>query len=197
MITVIKLGGSLCRDRRILARLCKELNRLDNIIIIPGGGEFADKIREIDRKFSLNPAISHGLAILAMCQTGLLIRNFFNGEIFDCTKLLKDENLKPSWDVTSDSIAAYVAINTKAKRLILLKDVDGLFTKDPKKSKKAELILEPTARQLSRMKNSCLDPEFYNFVKNSNLEIWIINGKYLRRIRKIMNGEETIGTRVL
>jgi len=132
-----------------------------------------------------------------MEQTGLLIRNFFIGEVFDCTKLLQDRNLHPSWDVTSDSIAAYIASNTGAERLILLKDVDGFFTEDPRKSRKAELIPELTVEQLSKIKNSCIDSEFPNFIKNSNIEIWLVNGKHPERIEKIMKGKKTKGTGIL
>jgi glutamate 5-kinase len=40
----------------------------------------------------------------------------------------------------NDSLASQVAVMMKAKRLILLTDVDGLFDDDPKKNPKAKLI---------------------------------------------------------
>lgn len=196
MKTVIKVGGSLCRDRRVLERLCNELNGLEEILVVPGGGEFADGVRELDRVFGLEAETAHRLAIIAMQQTGMLIGNFFRGEILDCMKLLRDENLKASWDVTSDSIAAYVAKKSGAERLILLKDVDGVFTADPKREK-AELIPELGFEELSAMDSSCLDREFPGFAENSNLEIWIINGKHPERIRGVLEGKKTRGTMIL
>ncbi|MBU4267161.1 MAG: hypothetical protein L6243_01670 [Candidatus Altiarchaeales archaeon] len=205
METVVKVGGSLCRDQGVLERLCDELNEMGGILVVPGGGEFADTVRGIDREFRLDERIAHRLAILAMQQTGVLIGEFFKGEIFDCAALLDDENLKASWDVTSDSIAAYIAKERGAKRLIILKDVDGVFTADPKKGDatadpnkgEAKLIPEVTTEELSAMESSCLDREFPGFVKDSGLEVWIINGKHPERIKEILNNKKTKGTRIL
>ena len=205
METVVKVGGSLCRDQGVLERLCDELNEMGGILVVPGGGEFADTVRGIDREFGLEPGVAHKLAILAMQQTGMLIGEFFGGEIIDCATLLDDENLKASWDVTSDSIAAYIAKERGAKRLIILKDVDGVFTADPKKGDatadpnkgEAKLIPEVTTEELSAMESSCLDREFPGFVKDSGLEVWIINGKHPERIKEILNNKKTKGTRIL
>jgi len=205
MKTIVKVGGSLCRDRGVLERLCDELNGVEGIIVVPGGGEFADTVREIDREFELDERIAHKLAILAMQQTGMLIGEFFRGEIFDCAALLDDEGLKASWDVTSDSIAAYVAKGMGAKRLVLLKDVDGVFTADPKSGEATadlekeyvRLIPELTVDELSGMESSCLDNEFPRFIGDLDAEIWIINGKHPERIKDIMNNKKTKGTRIL
>jgi glutamate 5-kinase len=40
----------------------------------------------------------------------------------------------------NDSLASHVAVMMKAKRLILMTDVDGLYSADPKRNPKAELI---------------------------------------------------------
>ena len=197
MKTVVKFGGSLCSDREVLKRLCRVLDEFDGVLVVPGGGEFADTVRGIDREFRLEPGVAHKLAILAMQQTGVLIKEFFKGEILDCAALLDDKDLKASWDVTSDSIAAYVAKEMGAKRLVLLKDVDGVFTADPKKSKNATLIPEMTVDELSGMESSCLDNEFPRFIGDLDAEIWIINGKHPERIKDIMNKKKTKGTRIL
>lgn len=44
----------------------------------------------------------------------------------------------------NDTLAAIVAVETKADRLILLSDIDGLYTADPRKDKNAKLIPEVT-----------------------------------------------------
>jgi len=196
MKTVVKVGGSLCRDRGVLERLCRVLNEFDGILVVPGGGKFADTVRGIGREFGLDERIAHKLAILAMQQTGVLIGEFFKGEIFDCAALLDDDVLKASWDVTSDSIAAHVAKGMGAKRLVLLKDVDGVFTADPKKSKNARLIPEIEANNIP-VENSCLDKEFPSFIRDLNIEIGIINGKHPERIKEILNNKKTKGTRIL
>ena len=51
--------------------------------------------------------------------------------------MLKENPLENSWEVTSDSIAAYLCGRLGLKELILITDVDGIFTSDPKKDPKS------------------------------------------------------------
>ena len=44
--------------------------------------------------------------------------------------------------LSGDQIAPYLALKLKAKKIIEAGDVEGIFTGDPKKNKKAELIKE-------------------------------------------------------
>ena len=104
------------------------------------------------------------MAILGMDQYGLLLSDllpnsrFVNKlgnvqEILDSGKLpvflpsaflFSDNGLENSWDVTSDSIAVYIAGKLHVPKAILVTDVDGVFNRDPKKFSDAKLI-----RQLS------------------------------------------------
>ncbi len=169
--TVVKIGGSLALYPEKLKILCSKLSaksKKHNIIVVPGGGEFADVVRVLDKRFSLSDSVSHQMAILGMDQYGFLLSDLITGsqvinqlehiqKIFDLHKLpiflpsnfmLKNDPLENSWDVTSDSIAVYIANQLHIKKVILVTDVDGIFTRDPKKYSDAKLICKISAKQL-------------------------------------------------
>jgi len=53
---VIKVGGSLAVESDALRGLCVELCRVAErfrVVVVPGGGEFADVVRDIDERFGL------------------------------------------------------------------------------------------------------------------------------------------------
>ena len=151
--TVIKVGGSMGQSRK-LADLMRRLSGLGprhGILVVPGGGAFSNAIREYDRRFGLDTDASHWMAILAMDQFGHLISSLIPDSelvqgLADARKVLaagrlpvlltynllfQTDELPRSWDVTADSIAAWVAGLSGAKQLVLLKSVDGLFSDDP------------------------------------------------------------------
>ncbi|CAN5589717.1 hypothetical protein BH11PLA2_BH11PLA2_42400 [soil metagenome] len=140
---VVKVGGSLYDLPDLRERLNRFLLPLavnDTVIVVPGGGAMVDVIREWDRLHDLGDPVSHNLAFGAMTSCALMLKNLiansryishvaeasFRG-IFVCScqwDVPVSSELPPSWDVTSDSISASLAIVTRATRLILLKSID-------------------------------------------------------------------------
>lgn len=135
MLTVVKIGGGVGPDA--LPALCETVGALaerHDLLVVPGGAGFADAVREADRRFGLSAATSHRMAILGMEQFGWLLSELIPRAV-RCTELrivpgraavllpagLPLEALPESWDVTSDSIAAWVAGEMGAGRLVLVK----------------------------------------------------------------------------
>ncbi|ODS40722.1 hypothetical protein BEH94_05090 [Candidatus Altiarchaeales archaeon WOR_SM1_SCG] len=202
---VIKLGGSLTKDKKILANLCREIEKLTkkfDLLIVPGGGEFADIVREYDKKFNLSQEISHRMAVLAMDQTGFLISGFFNDnnnkvKILIPSKIfleLPESELEHSWDVTSDSISAYLAGKLNAEKLIILTDVCGLYDSDPKKNQDAKLFKKVNLNEIKNFHDSCVDKKFHEFLKTP---CCIINGKFPGRISAALENKEFVGTEIV
>lgn len=218
MEATVKVGGSLANDPISLRGLCRKLGSLardHRILVVPGGGKFADVVREFDGTFDLSGAIADRMAILAMDQFGLLLSNITPNSCV-CYTLREAENLSESgalpiflpsrlmfrrdplehsWDVTSDSIAAYVAGELNADKLILVTDVDGIFTDDPKVCSEAKLVERISANDLlSWNKRTSVDKFLPKILLKIGMDSYVVNGKYPERIRKLLEGERTKAT---
>lgn len=147
---VVKVGGSLLRWGGLRVRLAEFLDS-DGLVGVPllliaGGGPFADAVRELDSAHGLGEEASHRLALRAMDVTAHALATVAGrsrvvetiGEIpaawsdglrpiLASRRFLEEvdergsDPLPRSWDTTSDSIAARVAVRLGASRLILLK----------------------------------------------------------------------------
>jgi aspartokinase-like uncharacterized kinase len=156
---VVKIGGSVI-DRvedfeRVLESVA-ERARGQRVLIVPGGGPFADAVRDVDDRLRLSDESAHWMAVLAMDQYAHVIAERLPGAVLVTTlnemsvaltaghipvlapsRWLRDVDPLPhSWDVTSDSIAAWIAGAVGAARLILIKPpgatgdvVDPYFTR--------------------------------------------------------------------
>src|SRR4051794_21155221 len=142
--TVIKVGGGLSRLPGALEQVCSALQALSQLhpmLLVPGGGPFADAVRAFEGRTTLSPATSHWMAILAMNQYAYVLADRISagviveeiGEIREVLSAGKIPIIAParwmrsadvlphSWEVTSDSIAAVVAGALGAGRLVLIK----------------------------------------------------------------------------
>ena len=219
MEAVLKVGGSLAEDRASLTSLCQELSVLaknHRILIVPGGGEFADTVRKFDKTYSLSGMVAHKMAILAMDQYGFFlsditpnsyvshslkeISNSAKGKlpIFLPSKLMfREDPLEHSWDVTSDTIAAYIAGLLHAEKLVLVTDVDGIFSEDPKKNVDATCIEElSTKKLLGWNKRTSVDKTLPKILPQANLDCYVVNGGYPERIKLILENKKTVCTHV-
>ena len=218
MEAVIKVGGGISEHPEALRTLCKKLNEIakkHRLLIVPGGGEFADVVRGIEKRFATSAYVSHKMAVLAMDQFGLLLselipnaiaiaslekaKDYWKSEttpIFLPSKMMfREEPLEASWDVTSDSIAAFVALRVKADIAILAKDVDGIFSSDPKRNADAKLIKEISASALSKMRvETGVDRYLPRLLRDKGLDCYVVNGLYPDRIMQVLDGEETTCT---
>ena len=217
---VIKVGGSLGGDAAVLRALCAELGKLGErfkLAVVPGGGEFADLVRVVDRRFQSSQSISHKMAILGMDQYGLLLSDLIpkcrlawslgvieglsgSGHVvvlLPSRVVFRARSLEASWDVTSDSISGYVAGRLGVGKLILVTDVDGVFTVDPKVYSGAELIQEVSASGLLELSGrTSVDKFLPKLLLKLGIDCWIVNGHFPERIAKVLLGESTICTHI-
>ncbi|MGQ0441963.1 MAG: amino acid kinase family protein [Methylophilaceae bacterium] len=177
---VVKIGGSLLGSAELEQWLALFAKFNDgNMIIVPGGGLFANTVREAQKLSKIEDACAHKLAVLAMDQFGLLLVGMntllatarTELEIDERTwqhrcmvwlpsqMVLADDTIPQSWEVTSDSIAAWLAQRVNAQQLILLK------------------ADKPSAAELSISKmidTGVLDKAFSNFVANKTFNLWML-----------------------
>jgi aspartokinase-like uncharacterized kinase len=218
MDAVIKIGGSLAEDPERLRALCTKLSEFAKkyaIVVVPGGGRFADVVRDFDKRFTLSSGISHRMAILGMDQFGLLLSQIIPDScatyllsdakqlseirvvpVFLPSRLMfKEDPLENSWDVTSDSIAAYVAGRLHVAKVLLVTDVDGIFTKDPKKHSDATLIEQLSAEELLKLNTrTSVDSYLPKLLLESQIDCYVVNGKHPERIAAILAGQQATST---
>ena len=221
MDAVIKVGGSLAEDPEGLRALCSKLSELAKkyaIIVVPGGGRFADAVRDFDQRFTLSQSIAHRMAILGMDQFGLLLTDITpnscavhrleNAErlseakrvpiFLPSTLMFQEDPLENSWDVTSDSIATFVALQLRVAKVLLVTDVDGIFTKDPKKQTDAELIpMFESEKLLKLARRTSVDKFLPKVLSKAQIDCYVVNGKYPERLEAILAGQKTVCTRII
>lgn len=213
---VVKIGGSLAGSDalRPLCRQISELARWHRLLVVPGGGPFADTVRRYYQRWRLSETAAHKMAILAMDQYGYLLCDLTpdsvpvtslvdvepacrSGKVpvfIPSQLLLHLDPLPHSWTVTSDSIAAWVATQVETTLLILLKDVDGLYSADPKRADQGQLLTEVTLDQLKGCGG--VDEHLAVILSNAQVDTWIINGTQPERLIEVITGGRVVGTHV-
>lgn len=188
---VVKLGGSLIQRAKEIVKEIVDYSdsSSESILIIPGGSVFADTVRKVNA----SEEASHWMAILAMEQYGYYIADGSDSQLIFDTKiedagayilmpyalLKKKDELPHTWDVTSDTIAAWVALGLGA-RFIKLTDVDGIFIN-------GELKKEVMAEELLGIE-SCVDGELPRYLKKNRMNCEILNGNCPGRLVNAFKG---------
>jgi aspartokinase-like uncharacterized kinase len=208
VLTVVKVGGGI--GDSALPRLCSALGELGErhrLIVVPGGAGFADAVRDADRRFRLRPATSHRMAILGMEQFGWLLGDLIPG-VVPCSDLaqvsagrttvllpaaLPLDELPASWDVTSDSIAAWVADRAGAGRLVLVKEADGLYASWPARG---EPIGRLSVAELAALRAGGVDEHLPAVLAGARFETWVIGGRDPARLAELLDRGTTAGTRI-
>ncbi|RZF27827.1 aspartate kinase [Paraburkholderia sp. UYCP14C] len=139
---VVKIGGSLSHDpalRHWLSELCEVGG--GRVVIVPGGGDFADKVRQYQGEWNFDDLAAHNMCLLAMTQYALLMqgvspelviasseakirRTLRDGHVavWVPTALMRDTpDAMSNWDTTSDSLAAWLSTMLNAERLVVVK----------------------------------------------------------------------------
>ena len=174
-------------------------------MFVIGGGEFANLIRKYDGEIEFSEDVTHETAIDSMDILAKLLNDKLafteisytieeaksisdsnKIPIMICSGILKEnEPFKHSWDVTSDSIAAYIASLLDAK-LLIATNVNGIYTKDPSLSG-AELINEIDVNELLTFDESSIDLMLPTLLIEYGLDCYVVNGEYPERVLSIMN----------
>jgi 5-(aminomethyl)-3-furanmethanol phosphate kinase len=140
-ITVVKLGGSHAGSAHLNSWLDALAACGGRVVIVPGGGAFADAVRAQQASMGFDDAAAHHMALRAMEQFGLALasrrpnfciaasamaiaRALRKGDVpvwAPAVMALRAKDIPASWDVTSDSLAAWLAGRIGAKWLLLVK----------------------------------------------------------------------------
>jgi len=176
---VVKVGGSLAETGRLNEVLAIIAAAKRPVIVVPGGGQFADKVRDLQNALRFDDTSAHKLAMLGMHQ---MAEMYFAKEprfapvdsLEGFARLLAvgqipvwlpfqmcqaDETIPADWSITSDGLAARLAERLGGLPVVLLKSVET----------DAAASLEDLAAE------GIVDPVFPGIVRRARLD-WRILG---------------------
>lgn len=141
---VVKLGGSTAGRIEMEQWIAVLASATLPLLIVPGGGPFADQVRFSQKEMHFSDAAAHEMAILAMEQFGIVIaerhprfqraRSLHDLEtilaeggvpVWLPSQMTRSVDIAQSWDVTSDSLAAWLCRQIGSRHLLLCKQVDS------------------------------------------------------------------------
>lgn len=200
---VVKIGGSLAGSDE-LAVWIELLGRYrkPRVVIVPGGGAFADQVRTAQRQYEFDDGVAHRMALLAMDQMGLMLSGLTpwlhpatsrrtiaaihrrgGVPVWLPTRMVAGrKDIPESWDVTSDSLAAWLATAIAANRLVLVKAVEP----PPGRASVAEL------RRLG-----LLDEAFARFIAGRSFDSWCIGATKHQEMARALQSGNGPGTRIV
>lgn len=180
---VVKLGGSLINSPELPKWLDTLVKISDGkVLIVPGGSVFADAVRAAQQLTQVDDVTAHHLALLAMDQFGLLLAGMNSRLVTASSELeiaergwqhrgivwlpsrmvLADEQIAQNWQVTSDSLSAWIAHKIGSEHLIIVKS--------------AELSNLPAKVSVQTLVDKqVLDQAFPDFIAGSNFSSWLLN----------------------
>ena len=199
-VTIVKLGGSLAHTPHCGAWLEALAAWGGPLILVPGGGPFADCVRAAQAAMGFDDAVAHRMALLAMEQFGValaahaqvfalaasheeLASSLRIGRIpvwLPAKMVLAAEDVPDTWEMTSDSLAAWLAGSFGANRLLLIKSC-GL---------KAPVSAQDLAA------DKIVDPLFPRFAAKSHAEVWLAGPASLDIAARLLQSGGMPGTKL-
>ena len=196
---VVKLGGSLNRDP-----LLRDWLRLltayggGRVVVVPGGGGFADQVREHQAQWRFDDLAAHNMAILAMMQSAILMQSLvpaleMASTPADIHRVLQEGKVAiwspiewlrrqagdmTHWGATSDSLAAWLAGRLGASGLVLVKSGR----------------IQPGLGVAQQARQGVLDEEFCRVCEGAAYSIDLLGKTELPRMRMLLSLPQADGS---
>lgn len=220
------LSGNGCIDSLMLDRVLtqvKELSLDNEVILVVGGGNFWRGRNDLN----INKVVSDNIGMLATVMNGMAISSYLNEcgiksrcyGSFDVSGMVERENVS---SVLSDLSNGYVvvfggglgvpnlstdmttiskAISYDASLILMAKNVDGVYDKDPKKfdAKKFDVLTHQELFDLSIKQGASslmiLDIEALAALVKHKIPMYIYNSSDVNSLNDVIDGK--VGTKVV
>jgi aspartokinase-like uncharacterized kinase len=196
IVTIVKLGGSLAHTPQFAAWLEALAAWGGPLILVPGGGAFADCVRAAQGAMGFNDTAAHRMALNAMGQFGIALAAYSDGFTLAASRdeldsalsvgeipvwlpekmVLGASDVPECWEVTS----AWLAGTYGARRLLLIKASD--------------VAAPGSVGDLAADK--IVDPLFPRFAAQSHAEVWLAGPASLAGAAAILQRGGMPGIRV-
>jgi dihydroneopterin aldolase len=191
-LAIVKLGGSHATGPHLKDWLTAIAAEAGSIVIVPGGGPFADAVRTAQASIGFGGPAAHIMALMAMAQFGSALESLNPAlrlaasrsaisRALKCGKvpvwspepMARGAGLPETWDLTSDSLAAWLAGALGASRLVLVKH--GRF-------EGAAVDAHDLAAR------GVVDPLFPSYLKESGAQAWLAGPADSARLAQGLRG---------
>lgn len=176
-LAIVKLGGSHATGPHLKDWLAAIAAEAGSIVIAPGGGPFADAVRAAQARIGFDDRAAHAMALMAMAQFGSALESLNPAlrlaasraailralkeakvPVWSPERMARAAALPETWDLTSDSLAAWLAGALGASRLVLVKH--GRF--EGAAVDAHDLVVR-----------GVVDPLFPSYLKESGAQAWL------------------------
>ena len=192
---VIKLGGSLLLSESLKEWLSVIVKHgAGKLVIVPGGGIFANQVRDEQQKWKFDDKAAHQMALLAMEQYAYLLQFYAQdlGLVDSIQGIEKAislnqvpvwlpfkminacQDVSANWNITSDSLSLWLAAQLNAEHTMLVKSLGSKNL---------------NARQLSE--SEMVDKNFPEFVKKSQSSVWWLAQNDVGTLENLLKTKDT------
>ncbi|MCU7891414.1 MAG: amino acid kinase [Candidatus Thiodiazotropha sp. (ex Ustalcina ferruginea)] len=191
---VVKLGGSLACSEDLQGWL-RVLAGDSSLVIVPGGGPFADQVRRMQNQWGFDESTAHQMALLAMEQFGTMFCALQPGltaavsveEIDDVQQqrgetpvwmpslmVMPEPDIAHSWEVTSDALSLWLSERLGADALVLVKSISLTG-------------INPDVERL--VEGGVIDVEFSLYFQSNGIPAWLMSASDHAHFGALRNGE--------
>ncbi|MES9991310.1 MAG: amino acid kinase [Candidatus Thiodiazotropha sp.] len=198
---VVKLGGSLFNSES-LSRWLAHLAKTDSVVIVPGGGPFADQVRGAQQRYHFDETTAHHMALLAMEQFGRMVCGMQNGLAVAASRsqiqavlargdtpvwlpsamVIAEPAIGHSWEVTSDSLALWLGDELGAEKLLLVKSTP---------------IQGKSISVKSLRDRGIVDSQFGAYLKQFPIHAWVITARDYSHFPALHQGDGSFATEIV
>jgi aspartokinase-like uncharacterized kinase len=200
---VVKVGGSLATDETLPYWLdVLSCYGGGEVVIVPGGGPFAELVMKSQGFWNFDDSSAHRMALMAMGQYGVMMAGMRPDlepveSLQDIQKVLNragvpvwlperllggDQRVEHSWDVTSDSLAAWLAQQLLASHLLLVKSVQ----------------LDNGVVQIGKLVESgVVDAAFSRYAGQADCTVTVMSRYQYEFVPRLITGGASVGTQVM
>jgi uridylate kinase len=224
-VVVLKLSGSLFFSKEfdrvvsVLQTTVRDKSGL-KIAVVTGGGTRAREYIEVAKRFGADQAtmdeigisVSRLNALVLASALGRISVSYVPKTLREVSESLESHQVKRVVVLgglhpgqSTNAVGALVAEKLRAHRFINATDVDGVFTKDPRKFPNAKRLDRVTSKELSRILGSesmmagaydLMDPVALKLIERSKIKTWIIRCE-AKHIKDALMGSKIEGTEIV
>ncbi|MCK5414981.1 MAG: UMP kinase [Thermoplasmata archaeon] len=218
----INTGGSIIAPDQLdaaflrqMSDLLVEVTRTYDLLVVVGGGRTARRYIEACRELGADENYLDWVGIHATRLNARLLISALQEKVHRDVPSTVDDALRASSEYpivvmggthpghTTDTVSAMLAERSRARELLILTNVDGVYTTDPRKDPDAERLPRITTSQLVDIvsegqykagSTAVVDPVAAGIIHRAGILTKVMDGRDLDQVSAALAGDDFVGT---